>query len=478
MIKDISLAEYYDIPINTFAELGILNPILNRNTNMFIDPILLKDSRYELFNKQAYNEYKKYFEDLFTIIKTYINLPYQIKEKSKTNIIRKLKAKEIPTLCLGYSVTGKTGNGIGNEGAKRILEKAEELFSLDINNPAIFSVVYLLTDKIGPDYISDMTAQIILPQIQEFTQEMAPLLGLELQKFGKYNLPKHPYLNGALLLLPEDIISPLPIDVDIEDVYNGYHPNEEIRDRVNEYIANIFRDYNEKRNKKDLRDNLTEYFTRNLDVLNDFTEYVSKRKAEPYNFDEDKKGYYFAQRFKNIFNFDEINVKNLSLIEIVDETIKRFKNKIDNDNDIKRNLLWCENRPRNEKAWQQAFHLTIFQKLEDANIDISPEAQTGSGPIDFKLSKGNDCRILIEIKLSKNNPLKGLELQLEKYKECVGNKKAYFICFNLEQDNQKYQKLVTDLNNKKIELNLNTEIIIIDGRINPSASNLTLNFDK
>ena len=63
------------------------------------------------------------------------------------------------------------------------------------------------------------------------------------------------------------------------------------------------------------------------------------------------------------------------------------------------NLLWINNKPRNEKCWQQSFHLSIFQKLEDAGLDIGAEYQTGSGPIDFCISKGAKCRILIEIKL-------------------------------------------------------------------------------
>ena len=67
-----------------------------------------------------------------------------------------------------------------------------------------------------------------------------------------------------------------------------------------------------------------------------------------------------------MFNFDEIDIKGLGILDVIDETIKRFKDKIDNNNDVKRNLLWMDNKPRNEKGWQQAFHLSIFQKLEDA----------------------------------------------------------------------------------------------------------------
>lgn len=476
MEKDLSLAEYYNIPLEKFAELGVLNPNLVQNTNMFIDPVLLKDSQYEIFSKTAHKKYREYFEKLYENVKTYINLPQKVKKNSTNTLIRKLKAKGIPGLCLGYSSSGNKDNGIGNKNASKILDRAEELFSLDIDeNPGIFSVVYMLTEKIGPDYISDMTAQIILDEIKEFTQEIAPKLGLPIQNFSKYKLPKHPYMEESVLLLPEDILNLLPIDVDMKDVYMGYRPNEEIRDKVNEYISDIFKDYHKKK-RKDVQNNLTKFFKENTNVLNDFVTYAMKRNSSHYDFNNDKYGFYFPQKFRKMFDLGEI--ASVSPLEIVHETIMRFKEKIDNNNDIKRNLLWVNGKPKVEKAWQQAFHLTIFQKLEDADFDVVPEYQTGSGPVDFNLTKGSKCRVFIEIKLSKNDPLKGLELQLEKYKKCIQNKKAYFICFNLEEDNQKYQKLEVDLKNKAKELNLDTEIIVIDGRINPSASNLRLNFDK
>lgn len=475
MKKKISLAEYYNIPLEKFEEYGILNPNLNKNTKMFIDPVLLKDSKYKLFSNKAYNTYVKKFEDLYIEMKAYIKLPDNLKLKAQKNIINKLTFRGIPYLCLGYSESGDRDKGIGKECARKILANAEELFSLDIdNNPAIFSIVYLLTEKIGPDYISDMTSQIIIEEIKEFTQVMSPKLGLITYKFKgeKYELPKHPYLNSPLLLLPEDILNTLPIDVDIDDIYNGYRPNNEIRDEVSLFIGDIFRKYHEKSNKDILKYNLKVSFKNNPKFLKDFVNYVTNRKSKPYDFKTDKDGFYFLSRFRKEFNLNDVNVESLEILDAIDKIIKKFKDKIDNNNDIKRNLLWINEKPRKEKTWQQAFHLAIFQKLEDVDLDIVPEYQTGSGPIDFTITKGSNTRILIEIKLSKNNPIKGLESQLEEYKKCVGHVKAYFICFNLEKDNDKYNKLSADLNKKKKELGLDTEIIIIDGRINPSASNL------
>lgn len=71
--------------------------------------------------------------------------------------------------------------------------------------------------------------------------------------------------------------------------------------------------------------------------MNDYTKYAESRKSKPYDFLSDKKGYYFAQRFRKMFNLNEIDVEGFDVIGVVDETIKRFKNKIDNNNDIKRN---------------------------------------------------------------------------------------------------------------------------------------------
>ena len=129
MYRDMSLAEYYKIPTENFKNLGVLNPNLAQNTKMFIDPVLLKSSKYKIFREQAYEKYVKYFENLYEDVKAYIELPEQIKLSSKNTLIRKLQAKGIPYLCLGYSKVGEKDRGIGYKDAERILEQAEKLFS-------------------------------------------------------------------------------------------------------------------------------------------------------------------------------------------------------------------------------------------------------------------------------------------------------------------------------------------------------------
>ncbi len=112
--------------------------------------------------------------------------------------------------------------------------------------------------------------------------------------------------------------------------------------------------------------------------------------------------------------------------------------------------------------------------MSQNNINVEKERETGSGPVDFCFSNGSKLRVLIEFKLSTNSPIKGLTKQLEKYKDCTDNVKvAYFICINVHKEKQT-QKIVVELNEAKKKLHLDTNIIVIDGHINPSASNLRL----
>lgn len=470
MVKRIiTLAEYYNIPVKRFKELGILNPNLSKNTHMFIDPICLKDSSFEIFSNDAKEEYEKYFEDLYDEFNLYVSLEGKAKELASQKLISKLCSKEIENTCLGYTDSQKGGRGVGPTLAKQMLNNAEIIFLHGGKNKAIFKLVHLLTKDIGPDYISDTATKIILPQIVKFTAEMAPKLGLPLREYKKFKLPSHPYIMGPVLLLPEDILNHLPLEVDLVDAFNGYNPSAEIRYQVGEYIGSIF----EKCSKKsERREHLFEYFTKHDDLIEDFLKYIMTRKSHSYDFNNDPNGVYLEVILRQLFKFDSYEKSSKAPLEVIEETVQNFKKLIDNNNDIKREALYINGKRRKEKCWQAAFHLFISEIMRVNNIETDPESQTGSGPVDFKLSFSGE-RVLIELKLSDHQKLlEGLTEQLKKYEECKEPVKAYFICFDVEKDSQASLRKQAKLMQAKRDLGLDTEIIWIDGRINPSASKL------
>jgi hypothetical protein len=95
--------------------------------------------------------------------------------------------------------------------------------------------------------------------------------------------------------------------------------------------------------------------------------------------------------------------------------------------------LWDENQSihRNEKASQRMFFAISDSYCKANNLALTPEADTGNGPVDFKISQGSNEVVLVEIKLSTNNILKGYQKQLEIYKNAERTNKAYYIVIDI-----------------------------------------------
>ena len=480
--KLISLSEHYKIKSKEFEKYGILNPTVNADVNLFIDPLLLKTSSHKIFRDNARNKYENFFIELKNKAKVIIKLSSDKRERAIKNTIKDICAKEMAGLCLGYSQHSNKGSGVGPEIAEKILKSAISIFEEDMDDPMIFSVLHLLEEKIGPDYISDLTAKIIKNELCEFTQEIAEKLSIPrtemvLSNNVVYTLPKHPFLNSPIYLLPMDILSELPTESDFKYVFGTFsRTSEDIRTLVNEDISNIFSSCQYVKTSE-VKQSIKNYLFRNPKAITELINHISSLNIKQYNFDEDKLGINFAIKINEYLDFTEIHINsNNNKEQIIKDLIYSFKKVFDNNNNFKRSLLWYKDKNKPEKAWQNVFNIYTMRTLEANNIDLTPEFETGSGPVDFKLvyDEGNICRTLIEMKLSSNtNYIDGFVKQTEKYKDCTENvKKAYFIFINVDKEEQKWLEKVNKLNQKKKELDIDTEIVFIDGRINPSASNL------
>jgi predicted RNA-binding protein YlxR (DUF448 family) len=109
---------------------------------------------------------------------------------------------------------------------------------------------------------------------------------------------------------------------------------------------------------------------------------------------------------------------------------------------------------------------------EANNLDITPEAHTGRGPVDFKISSGFTGRVLVEVKLSSNpNIVHGYEKQLEIYKTGERTARAFYVVIDVDERLSTKSRPLFDLQRKAKESGRNTsEIVLIDGLVKPSAS--------
>ena len=54
-------SDHYGVPAATLARLGVLDPTLNIDTRLFIDPLLLTESRHAEISNGARNTYEQHF---------------------------------------------------------------------------------------------------------------------------------------------------------------------------------------------------------------------------------------------------------------------------------------------------------------------------------------------------------------------------------------------------------------------------------
>lgn len=104
------------------------------------------------------------------------------------------------------------------------------------------------------------------------------------------------------------------------------------------------------------------------------------------------------------------------------------------------------------------------------NVDVSPEANMGGGPIDFKFSIGYKAKVLVEMKRSTGTVKHGYETQLEIYKDASKTNYGIFVVMNYG-DLGKKLKQINDIRERRIKNGEPaSDIVVIDATKKISAS--------
>jgi hypothetical protein len=154
-------------------------------------------------------------------------------------------------------------------------------------------------------------------------------------------------------------------------------------------------------------------------------------------------------------------------VRVVKDTISQFKRHVEAGNLWEE--LWVENKPKKERASQLIYYAIADAFCKANDVDISPEANMGGGPIDFKFSSGYRARVLVEMKRSGGTVVHGYEKQLEFYKTASQTDFAMFVVIDYG-----------DIGNKLIEIRRirderfkngerASEIVVIDATKKASA---------
>jgi hypothetical protein len=468
----------YGVTEAQLNKLGVFNPTLNVDTLLFPDPLLLEDSSHREM-KAAKATFEGYFDRVRRLVAG---------SKSNTDAPAKaakalLRFPEIQGTCLGYGKDGIAGSGAGNDMAEQLFKTASEIIGLGIDDPDLFLAMGLFEDNFGPDMIGDMFTNVVFDHIAAFNKRIYKALGLRTEQFEiKLNSGKR--LNGdfvlnvsfpagriPVILLPKDVLRDLPVAVDWRGVQEASETNREFRRGLNRSVAHLW-------SKKTLesKEKLRAWALSGRDAFGDLLDMVHGHDGKPYDFAGDKLGELVWRSVgQEIVSKYPLNIRPAAtasaaeLIRITEEILSQFCNLIE-----KRDLwreLYHNGKPRLEKSAQRIFYAVAVAYCAANGIDITPEADTGRGPVDFKFSTGFDRRVLVEIKLSTNsNLVKGFTKQLEVYNEAEAPIAGYYLVIDVGRLKAKKKSLDAAARDHKMSGSGLSTVRYVDGLPKQSAS--------
>ncbi|MBX8597557.1 hypothetical protein K5D39_09595 [Pseudomonas cichorii] len=470
IVSPATISTEFGIDPDRLLELGIIDTQLATDTNLFIDPLLLGESVHPEISTGAVTAYEQRFE---WIVKLLIasevkgDLPWRKAEKL-------FKFSEVSWTCLGYS-SSVHGSGFGKDLTAHALDTASQIVKLGITDVDFFMGLALFEEGVGADRISDMTTNIILRDLVQLTSRINQELGIPTGEFevlgNRQVLPTNPYTDGPLLFVPTDIVRELPIATDWSDISRAVKANADLRERVSGKIGEIWATMRrkDKARVKTAALSSKESFEQLLEMLRE----VPK---DPYDFVKDENGEVFWARLTRIAHEYPLNLHQESapsspeeVLQLVEQIINQFQDLVENKGIWKE--LWTDDKkPRKEKAAQRLFFTVAYSYCKANNLDVTPEADAGNGPVDFKFSSGFDAKVLVEIKLSTNSLLHGYEKQLEIYKNADDTEYGVYLVIDVGGLGQKYGEVQRARVAASERGEKTSKIFLVDGNRRASAS--------
>jgi hypothetical protein len=475
----IRVTDYLSLDRELFNATGAFNTILDVDTKLYISPLLLhRIDIPELAN--SYHNIQTYFKDVLYLLRVSSHKG----DRAWREAAKRLRFPEPPWLPLGYSGKGTSGRGIGQHIQMQLTDTAKEIIDMGVGAPEIFELIGLIEENIGPDLISDMVGNIILKDLLNYSKRVFSDLGVPVERQHQFTYRDNEFFlprytdkkrKTAIVLVPRGILKPLPIMTTWDDINEVASKCCEIRRQMNEIIGTAW----SKVSTTDKKYALRRILLQDRDLFEELIADYRDAPPENYDFLADEAGFvrwldaarHYANQYPLDLSIDTVKSPE-EVLEIVLKICHKFKYLVEHNGLNKE--LYNEKTliPRREETSQKLLYAIADIYCEAHNIELTRESDAGRGPVDFKFSSGYQSRILIEVKLSKNDISKGYKKQLAVYQASEKAEYAIFLVIIVSDDMKKIEKIQEEV----AELNRKAEpcpkLVVIDGRIKPSASNV------
>jgi len=461
------LSEYLRISPSKLERAGVFDAIIGIDSRLFVDPQLLRRTRIPEF-RGAVRKMEAHFQQILMLLQA----SQRREDRAWREARRRLEYGEAKGVGIGYGVTTGDGRGIGPILAGRLLESADEIVAMGIQDPVLFELLGLFEEGIGADLLSDMTIRILQSEFHQYTDRVARTFDIENTTTvtvagNDYRLPLQSNGKDHLVLLPQALLRDLPVALTRDDIFYVINTNAELRERVNELVGGAWK----KLTKRDLRSLL-----KDPEHVRQLLESYKANDSGPYDVANDPSGLLawldLGRRWASAYGLLLRNKKprNLADVEdVVDKIIGQFKRNLE-FNGLNQGL-YVEGKPRLERFSQLLFYAIADAYCEANDVDLNREPNAGNGPVDFKVSRGYSARVLVEIKLSSNSRLiKGYEKQLKAYEQAEATRSSYYVVVRVTRSEQGIKHLLERQQALIGDKTRFPKIVVIDATLKPSAS--------
>ncbi len=446
--KPIHFSDYFKIDKVKLKKLGTFDPILNYDTTLFVEPLLLSKSSSNIIA-----EAKKTYDEFFLIILKLLRKSKQENDKAWQGAKRLVNFPEYKYTCIGYAGISNGGSGLGKEFNDKILKGAKEMIEISRDEPEILPFLALLEEGIGGDRISDMTQKIIDKEICEYTIDIMKQIDFQgktekhqIENGEIYYLPHNPYSKCSLKLLPEDILMSLPVANNVANwTLHAIDENRSLRDRVNRDLGSNW----ERDTKKNQKEKIIDKIKTDNEFYLEIIRALIDSNIEHYDLEKDSEGLYRwlldSEKFIKLQSFEktekcEDNLDSIAFeIQII---INHFQDLIENKELYK--MFWSQIGSRlinvKEHYSKMIFYVICdsWLKSKDSNIKVCQNNDAR----DLKFTISNKFNVFVNIKHASNNYLKtSYEDQLDFYQK-KQNSKGFFMILNFREEESEQFKNV------------------------------------
>ncbi len=463
------------------------DPELHADTDLFIDPFLMFDEKAAPWSL-IHTRLIEFFNEAM------MHLASGGGDRASGAWKRAATMFSFPEpaeFCLGYGDTTIFGSGSGEKLGAVMLNAGQRAIEAGLTKIDDFGELLLFGEGFGADRISDMVCNIVKDIFIGYTTDVVVAHGIPTSKVklehvgydskfsrwrnGHIDLPKNlcwtNHGDVGVLLVPERFLDELP-KMDDKAFWDWVYTNQnqQLRNDLGFAVTKGLK-------KKDIIAMARRRATLRAKYGVAYAAAHRRRPPKPYDFATDP-----AFKVTPLQTGQDIAALSTltpptdpaSFCAFVKELVEHFRWAVE-DRAIWKSF-WSGTRARTEPQIQDLFHLAILMTCKTFDIDVTPEANSGPGPVDFKFSSGWSKRALVELKFAKSSSFwANLEQQTPAYLKADDISCGYFVVIQHEDrhcDKQFTDKVEATIAKVGVDAGRSYEAVLVDARKRPSASKL------